>query len=110
MKPAHATEPPFAGLAGDPQDGTPPPDHGVPVQSSRRRHWLSLFLGRVISRVCPSVPAIGECTGCRLRALCKCAQDDFLAAARVENRVWAVVAACAVVILLYALGHFLLPG
>ena len=63
------------------------------VQGFRPR-WLGAFLGRLVLRVCPENRPEEPCDGCHLRALCKCAQDDFLAAARIERRVWAVLAAC----------------
>ena len=62
--------------------------------------WPKVFLGRLVLRVCPSGRAEEPCEGCELRALCKCAQDDFAAAARVERTVWAVLLACGVVTIL----------
>ena len=62
--------------------------------------WPKVFLGRLVLRVCPSGRAEEPCEGCELRALCKCAQEDFAAAARVERTVWAALAACGVATIL----------
>jgi hypothetical protein len=58
-------------------------------------------------RVCPSAPKIATCTGCRFRALCKCAHDEFQAAVAVENRCWAVLAVCGAAVLFCVLVSFL---
>lgn len=68
-----------------------------------RPRWLGIFLGRLVLRVCPENRPEEPCDGCHLRALCKCAQDDFTAAARVEKRVWAVLVACCLVALVIGL-------
>jgi len=65
--------------------------------------WLGIFLGQLVLRVCPENRPEEPCDGCQLRALCKCAQDDFAAAARIEKRVWAVLAACCLVALVIGL-------
>lgn len=67
-----------------------------PIRSS----WLGLFLGRLLQRVCPKNVPNEPCDGCQLRALCKCAQEDFAGAVRVERRVWMVLSACVLVALL----------
>ncbi len=64
--------------------------------------WLNLFLGRELLRVCPYAHKDEPCTGCRLRALCKCAQDNLVAAATIERRVWGVLALCGAAAILYA--------
>ncbi len=63
--------------------------------------WLGQFAGRSILRICPAAHREEPCAGCELRALCKCAQEDLVAAARVEKNVWALLAACGAAIILY---------
>ena len=84
---------------GQDQDGADTPSH----RSGRSfwTEWLKVFLGRTILRVCPSGRSAEPCEGCELRVFCKCAQEDFLRAARVERTVWAVLLACGVVAILY---------
>lgn len=65
-----------------------------------RRRWVGLFLGRLLLRICPKDVPNEPCDGCQLRALCKCAQEDFTEAARVERRVWMVLLGCSLVALL----------
>lgn len=65
--------------------------------------WLGVFLGRMVLRVCPQNIPEEPCEGCHLRALCKCAQDNFLEAASIEKKVWAVLVACGLGALLITL-------
>lgn len=64
--------------------------------------WLELFLGRQLLRFCPEAKQIEDCEGCELRALCGCAHQEFLQAAAVERRVWAVLVGCGGAVILYA--------
>jgi hypothetical protein len=94
-KPGAATEP--HGAASSCPAGLD--QHGPDTASrrsgrSRWTGWPKIFLGQTILRVCPSGRSEEPCEGCELRALCKCAQTDFLQAARVERTVWAVLSAC----------------
>ena len=82
----------------DPQDPPATPPRGG---RSQWMEWPKIFLGRTILRVCPRGRSEEPCEGCELRVLCKCAQEDFLRAARVERTVWAVLLACGVVAILY---------
>ena len=70
-------------------------------------YWLRLFLGRQLLRFCRPSINIGSCEDCHLRALCKCAQEDLLAAGAVERRVWCVLAVSGGMSILYALFSFL---
>lgn len=63
--------------------------------------WLGQFAGQTVLRVCPAAHREDPCAGCELRVLCKCAQEDFDAAVRVERRVWTVVAASGAAVILY---------
>ena len=63
--------------------------------------WLGQFAGQTVLRVCPAAHRADPCAGCELRVLCKCAQEDSAASARVEQRVWTVLAACGAVVILY---------
>ena len=96
-----------------PGDAAPPRPDRLPLPTagdtlvSRCPRWLRLLLGRQILRVCPSAPKIAACTGCRFRALCKCAHDEILEAVAVENRCWAVLAVCGAAVLVYVLVSFL---
>jgi len=65
--------------------------------------WVGQFAGQSLLRVCPAAHREEPCAGCELRAVCKCAQDDMAAAARVEKNVWALLAACGAAIILYCL-------
>jgi len=58
-------------------------------------------LGRLILRICSSGRKECRNESCQLRALCKCAMDDFRAATVVERRVWVILAACGGAVLLY---------
>jgi len=78
---------------------------GEPRKSALR--LLRLLLGRLILRACPSGSEVNVCEGCHLRALCKCAHEDFRAAATVERRFWAIMAFSAGLVLVYALISFL---
>ena len=69
----------------------------------RPPRWLGIFLGRLVLRVCPANRPAEPCDGCHLRALCRCAHDNHVEAARVEARVWAVIAACGLGALLISL-------
>jgi hypothetical protein len=64
--------------------------------------WSKLFLGRWADRLCPVKRDCSE-KRCALRALCECARKDLQAAARVEARVWLVLALCGVAVLLWAM-------
>lgn len=65
--------------------------------------WLGQFAGQSILRVCPAAHREDPCAGCELRVLCRCAQEDFNAAARVERRVWIVLAACGALVIFYCI-------
>ncbi len=68
--------------------------------------WLKLFLGRELLRVCPYARGRDPCEGCRLRVLCRCAQEDLAAAAAVERRVWVILSVCGAAAILYAVFSF----
>ena len=73
--------------------------------------WAGLLCGKLILRVCPSAPKKGEvCEGCRLRVLCKCAYEDYLAAMAVERRFWILLAACGAMTIVIALLALLKEG
>jgi hypothetical protein len=78
----------------------------LPNRASGPR-WLSVFLGRELLRVCPYAHKDEPCRGCRLRALCRCAQENLASAAAIEKRVWAVLAVCGAAAILYAAFAFL---
>jgi hypothetical protein len=63
--------------------------------------WFRLWLGKTFLRACPQARDICADQSCRLRALCKCAQDDLHLASKVEIRVWAVLTVSAAAVLLY---------
>ena len=65
--------------------------------------WVGQFLGRETLRVCPEAAKSDPCEGCALRVLCKCAQEDWESACRVERRVWMVIIACSAAVMGYAL-------
>ena len=94
------------------QPGRPLTDATDPVRERRIwPRWAGLLCGKLILRVCPSAPRKGEvCEGCRLRVLCKCAYEDYLAAAAVERRFWVVLAACGATTILVALIALLREG
>jgi hypothetical protein len=102
----HPTTPSSGDAAQPLPDRLPASTAGHPP-ASRYPRWLRLLLGRQILRACPAAPKIAACTGCRLRALCKCAHDEILEAVAVENRCWAILAVCGAAVLLYVLVSFL---
>lgn len=68
--------------------------------------WLCSLLARQFLRFCPVRDRVEICEGCHLRALCKCAQEDILAASAGERRFWfalAVSGAVAILLALFAL-------
>jgi len=64
--------------------------------------WSRLVLGRWADRLCPIKRDCSD-RRCALRALCECARKDIQQAARMEVRVWAVLAFCGVAVLLWAI-------
>lgn len=58
--------------------------------------------GQIMLDTCPAPHSVDDCAGCHLRALCRCAYADFLAAGTREQRVWIVLALSAAVTILYA--------
>jgi len=64
--------------------------------------WSRLVLGRWADRFCPIKRDCSD-RRCALRALCECARKDIQQAARMEVRVWAVLAFCGVAVLLSAI-------
>ncbi len=79
----------------------------TPPEKASRPRWLNLFLGREVLRVCPYAHKDEPCQGCRLRVLCRCAQENLAAAAVVERRVWVVLAICGGLSILYAAFAFI---
>lgn len=69
--------------------------------------WLARPLGSLALRACPIARDSEICKGCHLRALCKCAQEDFLARSTSERWIWLVLTLCGGVSVLYAAWCFL---
>lgn len=63
--------------------------------------WWQQQTGRLVLRACPSGDKPDACEGCQLRALCRCAHEDWQKACRLESRFWAVIAICGVAVFLY---------
>lgn len=61
--------------------------------------WLLRLTGRALVKGCPRKIVI--CEECHLRALCKCAHDDFVAGVGTENKVWNVICICALAAIVY---------
>jgi hypothetical protein len=62
--------------------------------------------GQVILDASPMSRSVDGCEGCHLRAFCRCAYADFLAAGAREQRVWVVLALTAAVTILYVVSSF----
>jgi hypothetical protein len=96
-----ATEVP--GISPSPKTFLPvPPPQKVSISPDRRASRS----GQIILDATPASRSIDGCEGCHLRAFCRCAYADFLAAGALEQRVWVVLALTAAVTILYVVGSF----
>ena len=84
------------------------PESGAGMGQRKGPRWLKLFLGRELLRACPYARGKDPCEGCRLRVLCRCAQENLAAATAVERRVWVVLSVCGAAAILYAAYSFFL--
>jgi hypothetical protein len=71
-----------------------------PVVAVKPAHWARLLGGRLLQRVCPYTKECQE-KSCQFRSYCQCACDEERASTILENRLWGIVAACAVTMILY---------
>jgi hypothetical protein len=83
------------------------PEEAIPFPAATRvpgigSRWPKVLFGRLVLRVCPSGKQVCRHKNCHLRAFCKCAQAEWRAAGVMENRFWAVLAACAAALILYS--------
>jgi len=70
--------------------------------SGSRASWVSLLAGRTLQRWCQGAQHVCTHTGCALRPICRCAQEEMVRAAKVENRFWVVLLCiCAAAITLW---------
>jgi hypothetical protein len=81
-----------------------PKSEAQPKVSSPSR--LARLLGLVVLRACPAACNLSTCQDCHLRALCKCAQQDFEASTALEQKIWAGLTLCVVIAVLYAIYCF----
>ena len=69
------------------------------VLAVTRPHWARLLWGRLLQRFCPYTKVCQE-KSCQLRVYCQCAREEERVSTRLENRLWGIVAACALFVIL----------
>ena len=71
-----------------------------PVLAVKHAHWTRLLWGRLLQRVCPYTK---ECQdkSCQFRHYCQCARNEERASTILVNRLWAIVAVCALTEILW---------
>lgn len=79
-----------------PTGGAPGPTWLPVLAPARGRSlWAKRWLGRLVLRVCSSGRQECSSENCQLRVFCRCAREDFEAAAAIETRWYVVLAICA---------------
>lgn len=72
------------------------------VFAVKHAHWSRVLWGRLLQRFCPYTKVCEE-KSCRFGSYCQCACDEERASTILENRLWGIVAACAVAAILCCL-------
>jgi len=88
--------------------GTTPPEHPPErsgtywVRGKSAGHGMVLAIGSILLRLCSNGKKPCENTQCRLQAFCSCARADLQASARMEARIWLILTATVVILVLLA--------